>query len=51
MRINWYRVLSARNDIRAIRKGPKATYKRVVRKAVYRNVNQATRKILKGLGL
>jgi hypothetical protein len=36
---------------RAARKGPTALAKRQVRRAVYRNTNKTTRKVLKGFGL
>lgn len=51
MAINWYRVLSLRNDVKAISKGPDAVAKRIVRKNAYRYSNRATRRFLKSLGL
>jgi hypothetical protein len=44
MRNLLYRLLSVSNDVRAIRRGPKAVGKRVVRKAAYRSLSRALRR-------
>ena len=49
--MNPYRILSILNDVKAIRKGPKAVLKRQARKVVYREVNQTTRRVLRKIGL
>ena len=44
----WARVLG---DVEAAEKGPTSFGKRVVRRAVYRNTNRATRRFLRLMGL
>lgn len=46
-----YRAARFGADVRAVRKGPKATAKRIVRRQVYRSTGRSTRRILKAFGL
>lgn len=46
-----FRLARVSADARAVRKGPGAVAKRVVRKSVYRAEGRATRKLFKGFGL
>lgn len=49
---NWlYRLARASNDARAVRQGPAALGKRLVRKRVYRTTGRSTRRVLKSFGL
>jgi hypothetical protein len=46
-----YKILSIWNDVKAVRKGPKAVAKRQARKYAYRETNKLLRRVLRNLGL
>lgn len=50
-RSTLYRLARGLGDVEAAAKGPKPLAKRLVRKAVYRNTNRSTRRILRIFGL